>query len=53
MLSDKKWFDFAILVAGFKSRTSSHDNLYAKKITIPTLHVFGEIDKVIPRGNEW
>ncbi|KAK7109005.1 esterase OVCA2-like isoform X2 [Littorina saxatilis] len=45
----EKWFDFAILVAGFKSRSSPHDVLYSKKISIPTLHVFGDTDKVIPK----
>lgn len=43
------WFRFAILVAGFRSRSSPHDALYEKKIAIPTLHVFGETDKVIPK----
>lgn len=47
--SDKKWFDFAILVAGFKSRSSGHDHLYSKRISIPTLHVFGDTDKVIQK----
>ncbi|XP_025095344.1 esterase OVCA2-like isoform X2 [Pomacea canaliculata] len=46
---DKKLFNFAILVAGFKSRSSSHDILYSKKISIPTLHVYGESDKIIPK----
>ncbi|XP_076439483.1 esterase OVCA2-like [Babylonia areolata] len=45
----EKWFQFAILVAGFKSRSSPHDALYEKKISIPTLHVFGETDKVIQK----
>ncbi|KAL8609858.1 hypothetical protein ACOMHN_020693 [Nucella lapillus] len=44
----EKWFQFAILVAGFKSRSSPHQALY-EKISIPTLHVFGETDKVIPK----
>ena len=48
----EKWFSFAILVAGFKSRSTPHDPLYSKKISIPTLHVFGETDKVIPKGKK-
>jgi len=42
-------FNFAILVAGFKSRSSPHDHLYTKKITVPTLHVYGSSDKVIAK----
>ncbi|XP_052248811.1 esterase OVCA2-like isoform X2 [Dreissena polymorpha] len=40
-------FNFVIFVAGFKSRQSAHNVLYSKKITIPSLHVFGKTDKVI------
>ena len=43
-------FDFVILVAGFKSRQKPHENLYTKKFTVPSLHVFGDSDKVIPKG---
>lgn len=42
-------FDFAILVAGYKSRQSSHQNFYSTPISIPTLHVYGDTDKVIPK----
>ncbi|XP_064648084.1 esterase OVCA2-like [Lineus longissimus] len=42
-------FDFAILVASFQSRSSQHDILYSKPITLPTLHVFGDTDKVIQK----
>lgn len=43
-------FDFAIMVASFKSRSSAHDVYYQKPITCPTLHVYGDTDKVIPKG---
>lgn len=43
-------FKFAILVAGFKSRSTSHDVYYSTQIKFPTLHVFGDTDKVIPKG---
>ena len=43
-------FRFAILVAGFKSNSSQHDDIYTKQITIPTLHVFGDTDQVISKG---
>ncbi|KAK3580578.1 hypothetical protein CHS0354_002672 [Potamilus streckersoni] len=42
-------FDFAILVAGFKSRQSPHEKFYSIPITMPTLHVFGDTDKVIQK----
>ncbi|XP_048756066.2 esterase OVCA2-like [Ostrea edulis] len=42
-------FDFVILVAGFKSRQKPHESLYEKPIATPSLHVFGDTDKVIPR----
>jgi hypothetical protein len=43
---------FAILVAGFKSRCEEHAKYYAEKITMPTLHVMGETDNVIPKGRK-
>ncbi|OWF53579.1 esterase OVCA2-like [Mizuhopecten yessoensis] len=42
-------FDFAILVAGFKSRQSMHQDLYTSKVSLPSLHVFGDTDKVIQK----
>ena len=45
-------FDFVILVAGFKSRQKPHEHLYQKTITTPSLHVFGDTDKVIEKGRE-
>lgn len=39
---------FVILVSGFKSVSSVHDSMYEEKITIPSLHVSGTTDKVIP-----
>ncbi|XP_070566433.1 esterase OVCA2-like isoform X2 [Ptychodera flava] len=44
-------FDFAILVAGFRSLSTNHDKYYSKPISCPTLQVFGDTDKVIPK--EW
>ncbi|XP_018413155.1 PREDICTED: esterase OVCA2 [Nanorana parkeri] len=41
-------FDFAILVAGFKSRSTEHAEFYQQPITIPSLHVYGDTDRVIP-----
>jgi hypothetical protein len=43
-------FKFAILVAGFKSGQTQHDLFYnlEKKVDLPTLHLIGTGDKVIP-----
>lgn len=42
-------FRFAILVAGFRSACSQHQQFYkGPVITIPSLHVFGQDDRVIP-----
>jgi len=48
-------FKFCILVAGFVSRTLKHRELFqalqhsGQAISIPTLHVFGDTDKVIEK----
>ncbi|XP_063235121.1 esterase OVCA2 isoform X2 [Bacillus rossius redtenbacheri] len=42
-------FDFAILVAGFVSQCSLHEKYYSGQVSIPTLHVIGETDSVIPK----
>ncbi|XP_069767900.1 esterase OVCA2 [Narcine bancroftii] len=41
-------FNFAILVAGFRSRCRLHGHFYEEPIALPSLHVFGETDRVIP-----
>lgn len=41
-------FNFAILISGFKSNSLVHLKYYKEKIDIPTLHVFGENDEIIP-----
>ena len=51
-LSEKPFrFNFAILVAGFRSRSADHQALYSQPIRLPTLHVYGDTDKVIPKGS--
>lgn len=43
-------FRFAILVAGFRSICAQHNHFYEQvEIMLPTLHVFGQDDKVIPQ----
>nr|XP_020659196.1 esterase OVCA2 [Pogona vitticeps] len=41
-------FGFAILIAGFSSRAASHRLYYQEPIAVPSLHVLGETDRVIP-----
>lgn len=42
-------FRFAILVAGFRSTCAQHQSFYeGLEVTLPSLHVFGQEDKVIP-----
>lgn len=41
-------FDFAIMIAGFKSRATPHQSYYQEPIMVPSLHVLGETDRVIP-----
>ncbi|XP_057292804.1 esterase OVCA2-like isoform X3 [Hydractinia symbiolongicarpus] len=42
-------FKFAILCAGFKSRSTAHQKYYNRPITCPVLHVYGDTDQVIPK----
>ncbi|XP_021928353.1 esterase OVCA2 [Zootermopsis nevadensis] len=42
-------FNFAIMVAGFKSLCHPHLNYYFKQSSVPSLHVYGTNDKVISR----
>ncbi|XP_044763796.1 esterase AGAP003155-like [Coccinella septempunctata] len=44
----KAKFKFAIMIAGFKSGSIPHSAYYNKTIAIPSLHVFGENDQIIP-----
>ncbi|XP_053979215.1 esterase AGAP003155 [Hylaeus volcanicus] len=41
-------FDFAIIISGFKSLCANHAIYYDEKIKIPTLHIYGESDQIIP-----
>lgn len=40
--------DFAILSSGFRSGSLVHKNYYENPITIPSLHIYGESDEIIP-----
>ncbi|XP_057325571.1 esterase OVCA2 [Microplitis mediator] len=41
-------FDFAIMISGFKSLCEPHAVFYDEKFNLPTLHVYGETDRIIP-----
>ncbi|KAG7213521.1 hypothetical protein KM043_002787 [Ampulex compressa] len=41
-------FNFAIIISGFKSLCAPHAKYYSEKISIPSLHVYGQNDQVIP-----
>ncbi|XP_059207498.1 esterase OVCA2 [Centropristis striata] len=41
-------FRFAVLVAGFRSACAEHEKFYSAPLQIPSLHVFGLEDRVIP-----
>ncbi|CAK9795366.1 Esterase AGAP003155 [Anthophora quadrimaculata] len=41
-------FDFAIIISGFKSMCAPHAMYYDEKISIPSLHIYGKTDQIIP-----
>ncbi|XP_015183236.1 PREDICTED: UPF0483 protein CG5412 [Polistes dominula] len=41
-------FNFAIIISGFKSLCKLHAEYYTETIDIPSLHIYGRTDKVIP-----
>lgn len=45
-------FNFAILISGFKSLCEPHAKYYddIPYIDIPSLHIYGENDQVVPTG---
>lgn len=43
-------FEFAIIISGFKSLCTPHGIYYDGKISIPSLHIYGKTDQVIPTG---
>lgn len=46
-------FKFAIFASGYLSRCVAHQNMYYDQLGLPTLHVFGESDTVIPEGKDF
>lgn len=50
VVGDEKAFEhlkFAILYSGFKLENPSAQHYYEKKVTLPTLHVIGELDTLV------
>jgi len=43
------WFEFAIMVGGFTSTMPQHAGLFRHKLTIPSVHVTGRTDTIVPR----
>jgi predicted esterase len=43
------WFEFAIMVGGFTSTLPQHAELFRHKLTIPSVHVTGRADGIVPR----
>jgi fermentation-respiration switch protein FrsA (DUF1100 family) len=41
-------FDFAVLVGGFKNDAPEHAELYRRRFTLPSVHIIGRTDTVIP-----
>jgi hypothetical protein len=42
-------FDFAIMVGGFTSTMPRHADLFRHKLTVPSVHVAGRADAIVPR----
>lgn len=43
-------FNFAIMAGGFKSQSLPHLKYYSDQLTLPSMHIFGDTDKIIPTG---
>jgi fermentation-respiration switch protein FrsA (DUF1100 family) len=42
-------FEFAIMVGGFTSTMPQHADLFRHKLTVPSVHVTGRADTIVPR----
>jgi fermentation-respiration switch protein FrsA (DUF1100 family) len=42
-------FEFAIMAGGFTSTMPQHAGLYRHKLTVPSVHVTGRADTIVPR----
>jgi len=41
-------FDFAVMVGGFKNDAPAHADYYRRRFTLPSVHIIGRSDGVIP-----
>ncbi|MEZ0109690.1 pimeloyl-ACP methyl ester carboxylesterase [Catenulispora sp. EB89] len=41
-------FDFAVMVGGFKNDAPEHAEIYRSRFTVPSVHIIGHADRVIP-----
>jgi fermentation-respiration switch protein FrsA (DUF1100 family) len=41
-------FDFAIMIGGFTSNLPRHAELFRRKLTVPSVHVMGRSDGIVP-----
>lgn len=39
------------MISGFKSGSLPHQKYYRDQINMPTMHVYGMNDQIIPKGN--
>ncbi|KAG6462319.1 hypothetical protein O3G_MSEX013181 [Manduca sexta] len=46
-------FKFAIFASGFRSGSLVHKGFYDEEISLPSLHVYGEGDSIIPKGSSY
>jgi len=44
-------FDLAIVVSGFTSTMPQHAELFTRKLSVPSLHVIGRADGIVPMGD--
>lgn len=38
------------MAGGFKSQSLPHLKYYSDQLTLPSMHIFGDTDKIIPTG---
>ncbi len=49
--SGESWFDFAVMVGGFKSDSPRHAELFERGLALPSVHVMGRGDGIVPIGD--
>jgi hypothetical protein len=42
------WFDFAVMVGGFKSDSPLHSDLFSIELALPSVHIMGRADIIVP-----